>query len=76
MTVPIVSRPAPIPTPFDCGICNVDHACHCPRMKAYCDACPPLGVSSDGYQAVTGLTMTGKVAATAYRRRQNLRAVS
>lgn len=61
---------------FDCGICDRWHRCHCPRAKAWCDYCPPLGVSSDGYQPVAGLTLTGKVVATAYRRRQNMKAVA
>ena len=24
---------------LDCGVCDVPHHCHCPRMKAWCDRC-------------------------------------
>lgn len=88
-TVPIVTQKAPIAAPFDCGICNIDHACHCPRMKAYCDTCIPptpaavrnvvartLSESEDQYLPVAGLTLKGVAHATAYHRRQNLRAVA
>ncbi len=27
-----------------CGLCDVPHRCHCPRLKSWCDACPALGV--------------------------------
>lgn len=33
---PIVTSPAI----EDCGICDVPHRCHCPRVKSWCDACP------------------------------------
>lgn len=26
-----------------CGICDVPHKCHCPRLKSWCDECPALG---------------------------------
>jgi hypothetical protein len=26
-----------------CGICDQVHACHCSRVKSWCDRCPPLG---------------------------------
>lgn len=54
---------------FDCGICNRWHECHCERMKSHCADCRPLSLPESDYQPVAGLTMAGKVAATAYRRR-------
>lgn len=85
-TVPIVSRLAPTASPFDCGICDIIHPCHCSRVKAYCNVCIPptpaavrnvvartLSESEDQYLPVAGLTLKGLAHATAYRRRQNLR---
>jgi hypothetical protein len=25
----------------DCGICDIPHRCHCPRLMAYCRVCVP-----------------------------------
>jgi hypothetical protein len=78
MTTSSVTPIAPVSAPFDCGICNVDHVCHCPRMKSWCNNCQPpevqVSLPEADYQPVACLTMRGKVAATAYRRRLNLRA--
>jgi hypothetical protein len=26
-----------------CGLCDVRHPCHCPRLKSWCSDCLPLG---------------------------------
>ena len=26
-----------------CGLCDIPHPCHCPRLKSWCDDCLPLG---------------------------------
>lgn len=88
-TTSIVPQESSNATQFDCGICDVIHECHCPRMRYACPVCvPPISVTAQNilaheislpeseYQPVTGLTMTGVVAATAYRRRRALKAVS
>lgn len=65
---------------FDCGICDRWHRCHCERAKSWCNNCLPPAVQVSlpeaEYQPVAGLTLRGTIAATAYRRRVNLRAAS
>jgi hypothetical protein len=37
------SKPKPEPRQEleACGLCDVPHPCHCPRLQALCDRCPP-----------------------------------
>lgn len=28
-----------LPPAFECGICNITHPCHCPRMRHGCAVC-------------------------------------
>lgn len=42
----VARRELAAPVIDDCGICDVPHPCHCPRMRSGCDRCIPQSTYS------------------------------